>query len=70
MSVDKTSDDGNVSIFTKDGVSIHREEDVLITFQNKPILIDKIDEQGRYRIPLTQYHRQWKPCRPTKTVRR
>ena len=70
MSVDKTAENGNVSIFTKDGVTINKEEDVLITFQKKTILIGKIYEQGRYRIPLTQYHGQWKPCRPTKAARR
>eukprot|EP00804_Cyclotella_cryptica_P001132 CCRYP_008413-RA/>CCRYP_008413-RA protein AED:0.32 eAED:0.32 QI:0/0/0/1/0/0/2/0/378 len=31
MSVGKTSDDGTISIFTKDGVTIHKEQDVLIT---------------------------------------
>ena len=62
MSVGKTSDDGNVSIFTKDGVTIHKEEYVLITCQNRPILIGKIDERGRYRIPLNQEHGQWQPC--------
>ena len=31
MSVVKTNDNGNVSIFTKDGVTVHKEEDVLIT---------------------------------------
>jgi hypothetical protein len=32
MSVGKVSDDGTISIFTKDGVTVHREEDVLITW--------------------------------------
>jgi hypothetical protein len=31
MSVGKVSDDGIVSIFTKEGVTVHKEEDVLIT---------------------------------------
>eukprot|EP00804_Cyclotella_cryptica_P008732 CCRYP_018472-RA/>CCRYP_018472-RA protein AED:0.06 eAED:0.06 QI:0/0/0/1/1/1/4/0/898 len=31
MSVGKTADDGTISIFTKDGVTIHKETDVLIT---------------------------------------
>lgn len=30
-SVGKTADDGNVSIYTKDGVSVHKEQDVLTT---------------------------------------
>ena len=41
MGVSKTSDDVNVSIFTKYGVTIHKEEDILITCKNKPILIRK-----------------------------
>jgi hypothetical protein len=39
MSVGKTADDGTVSIFTKDGVTVHKEEDVLITCKGQPILI-------------------------------
>jgi hypothetical protein len=31
MSVGKTADDGNISIFTKEGVAVYKEEDVLIT---------------------------------------
>ena len=30
MSVDRTNDNGIVAIFTKDGVRVHKEEDVLI----------------------------------------
>ena len=41
MSVGKTADDGNLSIFTKDGVTIYKEEDVLITCKKNPILIGK-----------------------------
>jgi hypothetical protein len=33
MSVGKVADDGNVSIFTKDELTIHDEQDVLITCQ-------------------------------------
>ena len=54
LSVGKTADDGNISIFTKEGVSVHKEEDVLITCRGKPVLIGKRDEYGRYRIPLIQ----------------
>jgi hypothetical protein len=40
MSVGKVSDDGTVSIFTKEGVTVHKEEeDVLITCKGEPILI-------------------------------
>ena len=47
MSVGKTADNENVSIFKKYGITIHKEEDVLITCQNKPIIIGKIYERGR-----------------------
>ena len=52
MSVGKTNDNGNVSIFTKDGVTVHKEEDVLITCKGSLILIGVRDERGRHRIPL------------------
>ena len=47
ISVEKIADNGNVSIFTKYGVTIHKEEDVLITCQNKPILVGKRYERER-----------------------
>jgi hypothetical protein len=37
MSVGKTADDGNISIFTKEGVSVYKEEDVLITCKGEAI---------------------------------
>ena len=70
MSVGKTADDGNVTIFTKDDITTHKEEDVLIACQKKPILIGKRDEIVRYRIPLTQNLGQWKTRRPMKATRR
>ena len=69
MSVGQTSDDGTISIFTKDGVTVHKEEDVLITCKGEPILIGKRDEHGRYRIPLTQQRGQWQPRRGSKRQR-
>ena len=36
MSVGKTADDGTVSVFTKEGVSVFKEEDVLITCKANP----------------------------------
>ena len=54
MSVGKTNDDGNISIFTSDGVTVHKEQDVLITCKGEPIFVGIRDEQGRYRIPLIQ----------------
>ena len=47
MSVGKTYDDGNVSIFTKDGATVYKEKYLLITCQRKPILIGRRDEHGR-----------------------
>jgi hypothetical protein len=41
MSIGKTADDGNISIFTKEGVSVYKEEDVLITCKGEAILIGK-----------------------------
>jgi len=70
MSVGKTSDDGTVSIFNKTGVTIHREEDVLITCKGEPILIGIRDDRGRYRIPLIQQRGQWQPRRPSTQARR
>eukprot|EP00804_Cyclotella_cryptica_P019513 CCRYP_006650-RA/>CCRYP_006650-RA protein AED:0.36 eAED:0.36 QI:0/-1/0/1/-1/1/1/0/427 len=69
MSVGKTSDDGTISIFTKDGVTIHKEQDVLITCHGKPLLIGVRDVQGRYRIPLVQHRGQWQPRIPSKKAR-
>ncbi len=39
MSVGKTSDDGTISIFTKTGVTVHKETDVLIRCKGAPLLI-------------------------------
>ena len=70
MSVGKTADDGNVSIFTQDGVTVYKEEDLLTTCQRNTILVGKRDKRGRYRIPLPQYHGKWKPHRPAKEAKR
>ena len=64
MSVGKTSDNGNISVFTKDGVSVYNEEYVLITCKTKPILVVKRDESGRYHIPLIQQKGKWQPRAP------
>ena len=39
MSVGKTADDGNVSVFTKEAVKIYKEEDILIKCRGEPVLI-------------------------------
>jgi hypothetical protein len=69
MSVGKTSDNGTISIFTKDGVTVHKEQDVLINFKGEPILIGIRDNKGRYCIPLMQQRGHWQPHRPSKKVR-
>jgi len=69
MSVGKTSDDGTISIFTKEGVTVHKEQDVLITCKGEPILIGIRDDKGRYRIPLVQHRGHWQPRKPSKKAR-
>jgi hypothetical protein len=46
MSVGKTTDDGTVSVFTKEGVNVYKEADVLITCKGEPILIGVRDSHG------------------------
>jgi hypothetical protein len=53
----------------KDGVTVHHEEDVLITCKGDPILIGVRDEHDQYRIPLTQHKGNWKPRTPSKRAR-
>jgi len=48
MSVGKMVDNGTVSVFTKEGISVFKEEDVLITCKGEPILIGIRDSHGRY----------------------
>jgi hypothetical protein len=66
MSLGKMADDGTVSVFTKEGVNVFKEEDVLITCKGKPILIGVRDSHGRYQIPLMQQRGQWQPQHPSK----
>ena len=66
MSAGKTSDDSTISMFTKIGVTVFKEEDVLITCKGKPILIGIQDEWGFYQIPLMQQRGHWQPRRPSK----
>ena len=61
MSVGKTADDGTISIFTKDGVTVQDKRDVLITCKKKPLFIGVCDKHGRYRIPLVQCRGHWQP---------
>jgi hypothetical protein len=66
MSVGKTSDNGTISVFTKAGITVSKEEDVLITCKGKPILIGMRDGRGQYQIPLMQQRGQWQPRCPSK----
>lgn len=52
ISVGRLADAGTTSIFTKTGVEVHKDEDVLILVSGKPLLVGKRDEHGRYKIPL------------------
>ena len=70
MSMGKTSDNGNASVFTKEGVKLYNEEDVLITCKSKPILVGKRYEHGRYRIPLIHQKGQWQPRGPSKRTKK
>ena len=70
MRVGKTADTSNVSIFTKDGVTVHREAVLLITFKDKPIMVGKHNECSCYSIPLLQHHSQRQPHHPSKQARK
>ena len=70
MSMGKTSDDVNVSVFNKEDVKVYKEEDVLITCKCKPILVGKRDEHGRYHIPLIQQKGQWQPRVPNNRTKK
>jgi hypothetical protein len=54
MSTGKTANNGTVSVFTKEGVNVFKEEDILITCKFEPILIGIRDKYGQYQIPLIQ----------------
>ena len=66
LSVGRLADDGLISIFTKDGTAVFKEEDVLITCRGKPIIVGKRDNSGRYRVPLVQQQGRWAPKRPNR----
>jgi len=70
ISVGKLADDDTVSIFNKDGVSVFKEEDVLIKCKGIPLLVGARDERGRYRVPLVQQRGQWQPRKPSKKAQR
>ena len=70
ISVGKLADDNTISIFDKDGVSVFKEEDVLIKCNGDPLFVGKRDERGRYRIPLVQKRGQWQPRQPSKKAKK
>jgi hypothetical protein len=70
MSIGKMANDDTVSVFTKEGVNVFKEEDVLITCKGKPILIGVRDSHRRYQIPLMQQREQWQLQRPSKQVQK
>ena len=70
MRFGKTSDDGNVSIFTDEKLHVYKEVYFLIICRGKPILIGKRDERGRCRIPLMQTRGQWQPQITSKKAKR
>ena len=70
MIVGKTSDDNTISIFTKDGIIVHKEEVVLITCKGAPILTGKRDERGCYHIPLVHQQGQYQPRKPSKKAKK
>jgi hypothetical protein len=58
MSVGKMANNDTVSVFTKEGINVFKEEDVLITCKGKPILIGVRDSHRQYRILLMQQRGQ------------
>jgi len=70
MSVGKTANEGTVSVFTKDGVNVFKEEDILITCKGKPILIGVRDGHGQYQILLMQQRGYWQPRCPSKQAQK
>ena len=68
-SVGKTSDARTISIFTRDKVTVRRENNVMITCDGKPIMIGPRDMQDRYRILMVQQKGMCQPCKPPKKAR-
>ncbi len=70
MSMGKTSDDGMVLVFTKEGINVFKEEDVRITCKGEPIHIGIRDNQGQYQILLMQQRGYWQPRCPSKQAQK
>ena len=67
MSMGKVSNNRKLLIFTKDDVKVSKEEEVLVTFRDKPVFVCLHNKHGWYRIPLDQRKQgQWRPRSPSK----
>ena len=66
ISVSALAGDNKVSIFTKDGVSVHNEEDVLIRVKKKPIMIGVRNSRGQYKVPLVNKRGRMAPRTPSR----
>jgi hypothetical protein len=64
MSADKTSGAGTISIFRKDGLTVHKEDNVMITCKGTPIMIGARDMHGRYKTSLIQQKDTWQTRKP------
>eukprot|EP00804_Cyclotella_cryptica_P017079 CCRYP_003321-RA/>CCRYP_003321-RA protein AED:0.39 eAED:0.42 QI:0/0/0/1/0/0/2/0/254 len=64
ISVGHLANDNTISIFTQDGVTVHKEQDVLITCCGDPVLIGVSDKHGHSRAPLIQTKGHWRPRLP------
>ena len=70
ISGSKGVDNGSTEILDRHGVKVYKDEDVLILVKGKPVMIEKQDNNGRFKIPLMQYRGQWQPRVPTRQQRR
>ncbi len=52
MSVGRVADQNEISMFTKDGVAVHHEKDVMIIGKGDLILLGVRGNKGQYRIPF------------------
>ena len=69
ISVGELANDGTVSVFTEDGVSVHKKEEVLILVKGKPILVGYRNSRGQYKVPLEYRKGQMAPIKPTRKRR-
>ena len=65
----KKSNAGTLSIFKKYGVTVHKEDNVMITYKSSPILIGSRDMHDRYRIILVLQKGTWQPRKHSNKAR-